>query len=499
MPLKDEPVFNPDHTLDTPQYADIKEAIAGVAPRHGLRETDDYGVIAVSAPVTTNPISKRALEHLRALLKFETVNPPGNETPAARWVEQRLLAAGLEPVFLEPAEGRGNVVCRIAGATDEPPLLLTGHLDVVPVDLEHWDVPPFEAQIKNGYLYGRGTIDMKNHVASCLSIVEAIAQSGQTPRRDIIFAAVADEEEGCAYGSRYLVEEHPELVRAGWMIGEVGGHSMDVNGVRYYPVQIAEKGTALIRMTAKGEPGHGSAPHGQMAMTRLGEALAKLGNNRLPQHNTPVVEAFIRKLAAHQPMPQRAVMPLLLKPALAEVLLTKLLSSSQARSMGALLSNTVSATLLQGSVKFNIIPGEVSATLDGRTLPGQTGQDLVRELRELLGDDLSFEILEECPSLSQPRAESPLFTAICDTLKRHDPAGIPLPTLIPGFTDAQYFSRLGARCYGFSPHRYPREDNIRFMDLFHGHNERIHVDGYQWGVQMLTEVIERFCGLKLLP
>lgn len=437
---------------------------------------------------------RRALEHLQTLVRFETVNPPGNEKPAAEWVFARLKEAGLEPELLEPAPGRANVICRIKGTgRGGGPLLLTGHLDVVPVEPEHWDVPPFEGTIKGGYLYGRGTIDMKNHVASCLLMMELIARSGVTPSRDIIFAAIADEEEGCRWGSQYLVEEHPEKVRAEYMIGEVGGHTLDIGGVRYYPIQIAEKGTARIKMTALGQPGHGSTPPGQTAVTRLGRALDVLGRKRLPHHVVPVVREFFGHLARHQSAPLRHVLPRLLHPILGPLLLKKVLSGEQARLMGALLGNTVSPTMLEASNKFNVIPGEASAVLDGRTLPGFTAEDLVAELRQLLGDEhLRFEILAATPPMQQQRADSELYTIICDTLHRHDPTGVPIPSMIPGFTDAHYFGRLGARCYGFAPHRYPKEDNIKFSELFHGHNERIHVEGYLWGVQVLWEVVSRF-------
>lgn len=440
-------------------------------------------------------MQKRALELLQSLIRFDTTNPPGNERPAAEFVVSELEKVGLKAEILEKMPTRSNVVCRIPATDPEPgagPLLLAGHLDVVPAEEEHWDCPPFAAEIRDGYLYGRGAIDMKNHVAACLLIVQKLAEENIRTRRDVIFAAVADEEEGCTYGSKFLVEEHPDKVRADWMLGEIGGYTLYLNGVCYYPVQIAEKGRVLVKMSAHGTPGHGSMPHKDMAVTRLGEALQKLGKSRLPVHATRVMERFLGMLEATQPAPAKWVLPRLLDPRLSSVLCDKLLPAEQASSLGSLVSNTVSATMLEGSGKFNVIPSKASALLDGRILPGHSPEDLVAELKALLGDDLSFEILEHFPAVEQKNPHSELYTLITETLTKYDPSGIPLPYMVPGFTDAQFFSRLGARAYGFSPHRFPEEDKIKFTDLFHGHNERIHVEGFGWGTSMLWELVRKF-------
>ncbi len=434
----------------------------------------------------------RGLSHLQTLLRFPTINPPGNERVAAEFIAAQLRKSGLEPEILERAPERSNVVCRIRGTTDEGPLLLTGHTDVVPVELEHWNHPPFEAEIHGGYLFGRGAIDMKNHVAACLLMMQLLAERGIKPRRDVIFAAVADEEEGCQYGSRFLVEEHPEKVRAEWMMGELGGYPLALNGVRYYPIQIAEKGQVFVRMTARGKPGHGSMPHREMAATRLGKALELLGRSMLPIHVVEPVRNFLEILKQTQPSPQKWAIGTLLNPKIAPTLCQKVLPAELGKSFGAVLSNTVSTTRLEGGFKNNMIPSSFSALLDGRLLPGQTGDDLVRELRELLGDDLIFETWDEALGFQQDTPDSPLYRTICETLKKYDPEGVPLPYMIPGFTDAQYFHRLGTRCYGFTPMYFPPEDNVKFMDLFHGHNERIHVEGYQWGLRVLWDVVSKF-------
>lgn len=433
----------------------------------------------------------RALEDFRTLLRFRSINPPGNEGPAADFVAQRLKDAGIETTIVYSGD-RPNVVGRIRGdGSAGGPLLLTGHLDVVPVEEQYWDLEPFAAEIKDGYLYGRGAIDMKNMVAMSLSIAQAIKASEATLTRDLIVAFVSDEEEGCEHGSKFLVENHPELVQADYMLGEIGGFNLEINDVRYYPIQVGEKGLCRIRLSAFGEPGHGSMPHNENAVVRISEAIAKLGRTRLPYHHVQSVEANLRAIAKHQKSPVREVLPLVLKPLLRDVMLDKVIADkSLAKTLGALLANSVSPTGLEAGIKINMIPSSASALLDGRVLPGQTPDDLIRELKAVIGEGFEFEIIHDSPG-RESDMHDPMFEKICENVRRHDPQGIPIPSLVPGFTDAQYFGRLGMQCYGYSPVRFPSEDNIKFSDLFHGHNERIHVEGFLWGLRSLWDLVRR--------
>jgi len=442
-------------------------------------------------------ICDQAVADLQSLLRIPSVNPPGGELPAITLLEGRLEDAGLAYERFD-LDGRPNLVSRLSGdGTGGGPLLLTGHVDVVPVEREHWDHDPFAGEIHDGYLFGRGAIDMKNMVTMCLHVISMAKRSGLTPTRDIIFAAVSDEEQGCTYGSRFLVEEHPETVRADYMIGEVGGFPLDVNGVRYYPIQVAEKGIARIRVTTIGRPGHGSMPHDEMAVSRLGEVLGRLARARLPQHNTPTMERFVRGLAETQRGAARLILPLLLRPSMSGFVIKRLLPDrSSAETFAANLSNTVSPTMLSGSEAVNVIPGTASVLLDGRLIPGQTAEDLVRELREILPPDVRIDVESWAPGRADDGDDDPLLEAIFENVRRHDPDGVPLPYMIPGFTDAAYFGRLGARCYGYSPLRFPRDDGVVFKDLFHGHNERIHVEGFRWGLVCLWDLVSRFVGLS---
>jgi acetylornithine deacetylase/succinyl-diaminopimelate desuccinylase-like protein len=441
-----------------------------------------------------------AVQDLRTLLKFNTVNPPGNEALAIDYIRKRLDEHKIEHVTVD-SEGRPNLIARIKGTSEtEGALLLTGHVDVVPVEIDHWDADPFAAEIRDNYLFGRGAIDMKNMIAMCLQVMILAKNSDKKPHRDLIFAAVSDEEQGCQHGSKFLVDKHPELVNADYMIGEVGGFNLDINDVRYYPIQVAERGTARLKITATGQPGHGSVPHGNMAVISLAKALDNLSQHRLPQHPCRTVKAFIAELAAAQPAPARWVLPLLLNPILSPLVLNFLLpDKGTAETFSANLSNTVTPTVLEAGDSINVIPGEASAYLDGRLLPGQKAEDLIREIRPYLGENVSIELLSWHPGRENPPGDDPLYRAICSNIMKHDPEGIPIPYMVPGFTDAGYFGELGMRCFGYTPIRFPREDNIQFKALFHGHNERIHIEGFRWGVACLWDLVSGFSGIRLDP
>jgi len=396
------------------------------------------------------------------------------------------------------SKGRPNVVCRGKGTGEGGgPLLLTGHVDVVPVDREKWTQDPFGGEIVNGYLYGRGAIDMKNMVTMCMHVTMLAAQAQRPPSRDIIFAAVSDEELGCTHGSKFLVEQHPDWVRAEYMIGEVGGFSQDVGKVRYYPVQVAERGIARLTLTALGTPGHGSIPHGDMAIAKLAKALDLITRTRLPLHPTATMTRFLEVLASTQPAPARWVLPKVLNPRWSSLVLDRLIQDRDtAEAIAANLSNTAVPTLLHGGQAINVIPGEVSAQLDGRLIPGQRAEDLVEELHALVGDLVQIRIDHAHPGREHADVDDdPLFQAICDTILRHDPQGVPLPYMVSGFTDAAYFGTLGATCFGYSPLRFPREDKVKFKELFHGHDERIHVEGFRWGLGCLWDLVARFTDL----
>lgn len=436
-------------------------------------------------------LANHAIRLCQTLLRIDTTNPPGRERAAADVVADELDRAGLSPKLIESAPDRANVVARLTGTGELPPLLLTAHLDVVEADPAVWAHPPFSGVIADGCLWGRGAIDMKNMAAMSIAIMTRLAREKRKLRRDIIFAAVADEEAGCDYGSRFLVENHADLVRAEYAIGESGGYTLHVGGGIFYPIQVAEKGICWVRARVTGEAGHGSMPREDSAIIKLAEAIARLGEDGLPVHVTPYVRDFVEGLASRKAGPLTPLLLKLLHPNVAPHILRKLPDRSIARSFAALLSNTASPTLLRAGAKINVIPGVAEMDIDGRTLPGQTEDDFLRELSAVLGPGISLEVLKYMPATTTDPVESPLFDTIRNAILAREPSAAVIPYMIPGFTDAKYFTKLGAKWYGFSPVKMP--PGLRFAELFHGRDERIPVDGLAWGTDLLFDVVERFC------
>ncbi|MDC3957318.1 M20/M25/M40 family metallo-hydrolase [Polyangium jinanense] len=436
-------------------------------------------------------IGEHAFRLCQTLLRIDTTNPPGRERAAAEVVAGELAAAGLDPITLESAPERTNVVARLRGTGELPPILLTAHLDVVEAEASAWKHPPFSGVVADGCLWGRGAIDMKNMAAMSVAILARLAREKPRLRRDVIFAAVADEEAGCDHGSRFLVENHADLVRAEYAIGESGGYTLHLGKATFYPIQVAEKGICWVRARVRGEPGHGSMPREDSAVVKLANAIARLGEKPLPVHVTPYIRDFVDGLASKQPAPLRSLLRRLLHPAIAPHVLRALPDRSMARSFGAMLSNTASPTILRAGAKVNVIPGFAEAEIDGRTLPGQTEADFLRELGAVLGPEVSLEVIRSAPATAIDSVDSPLFDAMRAAILDREPGATVVPYMIPGFTDAQYFTRLGAKWYGFSPVKMPK--GLRFAELFHGHDERIPVDGLKWGTEVLFDVVRRFC------
>lgn len=436
----------------------------------------------------------RAVSLLRDLIRFDTTNPPGNEAACAEYLAGFLRFTGLEPEVLSSGPGRGNVVARLAGTGKKPPLLLCAHLDVVPADAARWTHPPFGAEIHGGYLYGRGAIDMKNMAAMSAMVLALLARLEVKPDRDIIFAGVADEEVGCDHGSAWLVERHPEKVRAEYALGEIGAFTLHLNGRTFYPIQTAEKGICWIRARVRGKPGHGSIPLPENATVRLAEAVARIGRERLPMHVSDAVRRFVSALAAGNPVPARQILPLLLQKATSNAILDRVMPDrASANVFNALLRNTVSPTVLRAGNKTNVIPGEATAELDGRVALGSSVSELLAELRAVAGPDIEFEVIREAPPTeTSPDTEG--FATLANVVRDHDPQGIPIPYVIPGFTDAKSWSKLGTKCYGFSPVRFDPTHNIKFSELYHGDDERIPVDGFEFGLRMLFDAVCRLAG-----
>ena len=446
---------------------------------------------------TTEPGDASSIGHdaqtmCQALLRMDTTNPPGNERACADYLDGKLREVGYQPTILESAPTRANLVCRHRGNGSRPPLLLTAHLDVVEAYPEHWDHPPFSGVIADGCLWGRGAIDMKNMAAMSAAVMRRLAREKKVLDRDVIFAAVADEEAGCDLGSAWLVENHRELVEAEYAIGESGGFSLHLGKKTFYPIQVAEKGICWVRAVVRGEPGHGSMPRGDNAVLALSSAVSKLVPGAFPAHPTQWVKEFLTAVADAQPAILRPLLRVFSNPTLLAKLIKHLPEKPTTRGFAAILSNTASPTVLSGGAKINVIPSEASVLIDGRTLPGQSDEDFLRELGHILGPDVELEIVKSAPPVVTEPVASPLYDIISEEIIKREPEATVVPYMIPGFTDAKYFTKTGAKWYGFSPIKIERGSGIRFAEMFHGHNERVPVAGLHWGTEVLYDVVTRF-------
>lgn len=448
---------------------------------------------SIAEKVDWKPTLDEAVGLFRELVRIDTTNAPdreGNEIEAAELLAHKLDAEGLEYDLLESAPGRGNIVTRIHGdGSGGGPILLNGHLDVVPADPAGWDHPPFGAEIHDGCIWGRGTIDMKNMVTMSVMCVILLKRLGVDPSRDVVFAGVADEEAGSRFGSMWLVDEHPGLVHAEYVLGELGGFNLEMSGHRFWPVQIAEKGSARLTIRTTGTPAHGSLPSRDNAVAKIAEAAARLGNRRLPHHVTAVARDFIEMLAEKLPTPRAQILRAVLNPRLSGLVLDRVLPDRDlAAVFDALTHNTANPTIIAGGDKINQIPARAELRVDGRTLPGYDAEDLVHEVRHLIGDGYAIEIeIDESEPAVVADADNEIMHEIERVLTTHDPGAVVLPNLIPGFTDAKAYSKLGSTCIGFSPLRLGPE--MSFTKMFHGDNERIPVKGFHFGMRALFEVV----------
>jgi acetylornithine deacetylase/succinyl-diaminopimelate desuccinylase-like protein len=438
--------------------------------------------------VSTDPVgvAEEAIQHLQSLLRIDTTNPPGNETAAAEYLAGVLRREGYEPHVIESAPGRGNVVARYPGTGEAAPLLVYGHVDVVTAEPVHWSRSPFSGDVADGCVWGRGALDMKSMVAQELMLMLSLKREGARLRRDVIFAATADEEVGGDAGMGFLVDHHPDLIRAEYGLSEGGGTTMYVAGREFYDVRTAEKGTCRFTLRAVGPPGHASIPRPDTAIERLSRAVLSLSTSRLPFRPTPTAARFFEGVCAALGLPAEARH-------LTEYNLDRVLGHlplDLRQFMVAITRDTAVATVLSAGEKFNVIPSEAEARIDGRYLPGQTAEGFLHEVRHVLGDGYELEPFDVTAPLEDPPGD-PLYLTVADVMSRHAPQAGILPTMLSGATDAKHVARLGTRCLGFGPLRVP--PGFPSDSLVHGHNERIPIDGYLWGVRVLQDIVTQFC------
>ncbi|CAN2199664.1 ArgE Acetylornithine deacetylase/Succinyl-diaminopimelate desuccinylase and related deacylases [Candidatus Nanopelagicaceae bacterium] len=416
------------------------------------------------------------------LIRIPSVNfgeGKGDEKAVAEYVVASLAEVGISATIYESAPNRCNVIANIEGSdTSRPGLVVHGHIDVVPANAADWSVDPFAAEIRDGMIWGRGAVDMKNVDAMILAIVRKWARTGYKPPRNIVLAFFADEEAGMTFGSRWMAAQHPEVF-AGCTeaISEVGGFSVTVgDGKRLYFVEAAQKGIHWMRLIAAGRAGHGSMMNEENALTALSDAVAKIGKFTWPQRYTETVKILFKKIAQATGKPYDESD---LRPLLKEI-------GPTARMIGATLQNTANPTMLEAGYKANVIPGSASAVIDGRFLPGYE-DELNETIRSIIGPDITIETVSRDIAL-EVNFEGDLVDAMCSAITKHDPEGIPVPYLMSGGTDNKALSELGIVGYGFSPLRLPAD--LDFMALFHGVDERVPISGLEFGVNVLADFLE---------
>jgi acetylornithine deacetylase/succinyl-diaminopimelate desuccinylase-like protein len=431
-------------------------------------------------------LHERPAELLQRLIRFDTTNPPGNESPCIEWVAGVLRDAGFDPGIHAKDADRPNLIARLPGQGLAPGLLLQGHLDVVPAK-GSWSRAPFGGEIAEGYVWGRGALDMKGGVAMMLAAFLRAAAADARPPGDVLLCLMSDEEAGSDHGARFLVEEHAELfdgVR--FAIGEFGGFTVDFAGRRFYPMMVSEKQLCSVRAVLHGPAGHGSLPVRNGAMGRLGHLLAALDRRRLPVHVTPVVRSLVNAIAAEVPAVAAVPLRALLRPRLTDRVLDGL--GERASFFDPLLHNTVSPTIVRGGHAANVIPGEASLDLDCRLLPGFRPDDVLEELRTLARIDMELEVLRHDPG--PPSPDMALYDTLAGILRELDPAARPVPLLLPAVSDGRFFARLGIQTYGSLPMQLPR--SMRFTELIHSEEERIPVASLEFGTNAIFRLLERF-------
>lgn len=435
------------------------------------------------AQQTPSDAENEVVQLCSELIQIESVNTGDPDTigdgeaQAARYIQAKLEEVGYETVYLEAVPGRGNVICRLKGAdASRGALLIHGHVDVVPANAAEWTVDPFSGAVRDGYVWGRGAVDMKDMVAMTVAVARDLKRSGHVPPRDLIFAFMSDEEAGGKYGAFWLAEHHPELFTdATECISEVGGFSVSLDETRRaYLVAVAEKGIAWATLRATGTAGHGSMTNSDNAVTRIAAAVTRLGNYEFPLFRTATVDAFLRSMTELTGMefPEEDL----------EGAVGKLGGIS--RIVNATLRNTANPTMLKAGYKANVIPSHAEATVDCRVLPG-TEHNFRELVAEIVGDGIEIEWLWTSP------LEIPFEGALVDQMKAallaEDPDGTAVPYMLSGGTDNKAFDELGIKGYGFSPLRLPAD--LDFSALFHGVDERVPVDALTFGTRVLDRLL----------
>ena len=427
-------------------------------------------------------------EILQKLIRFNTVNPPGNEEDCIGYLKDLLDEAGLETKIIAKVPGRPNLFVRLAGAESPalPPVLLYGHVDTVPVTGQAWSVDPFEGLIKDGCLWGRGVLDMKGFLVMYISAALRLKAEGAVLPFDVLMLFLCDEEDKGEFGAKYICgSEHKDLLKdVKYAICELGGFSMFLCGKKFYPIMVSEKQCAHLKITFRGKGGHGSTLHRDSSVAKMGRALVLLNEKRLPLHVSEEARGMINAIAANIGL-KGLILRLALNPLFSGKILD--LIGADGEYFDVILHNTVNATIVKNqNDSINVIPEEVSVELDTRLIPRQKIEDVIRELQNLLGGDCSIEAVNYDPG--PDTVDFSLFENFAGVLKKCDPDAIPIPYIMSGVTDGRFFAKLGIQTYGFTPMNLPKD--FPLLELIHGADERIPLDALNFGANAVYELLK---------
>jgi len=442
----------------------------------------------MSTPSTNNrTIYERPVEIVQSLIRFDTTNPPGNEAECVAYVNKLLSEAGFTTTLLAKDPNRPNLITRLKGQGNAPPFLLYGHVDVVTTLGQAWTHPPFEGVIVDSCVWGRGALDMKGGVAMMLAAFLRAKSEGLSPSGDVVLAILSDEEGGGDYGAKYLVENHPEQFKGiHYALGEFGGARFYFGRKKLYPVMVAEKQICWMKAHVRGPGGHGAFLMRGGTMAKLARLLQQLDRRRLPVHITSAARQMIESMASALSFPQNLILRQLLNPRLTDLMLRLL--GTRGEGLQPLFHNTVNATIVQGGDKINVIPSEIALELDGRLLPGFKPDDMIAELRRLIGDDVELEVARHDPGPAEP--DMGFFDTLAGILREADPGAVPIPMFMPGVTDGRFFSRLGIQTYGFTPMNLPPDLNL--LQKAHAADERIPVESLDFGANAIYKALQRY-------
>jgi len=442
-------------------------------------------------------VEEEATDLLSDLIRINTTNPPGNETEAAKYLAKNMENEGFKCELFQSAPGRGSVITRLKGSGQKPNLLLLSHLDVVAANPKEWSVDPFAGIVKDGFVWGRGALDMKSMTAIEVMVMKLLKRNNLKLKGDVILAATADEEKGGEAGAGWLVRNHPEKVRTDYVINEGGGLAMPINGKNLFTIQTAEKGILWFKVKAKGSPGHGSVPGAaDNAIMRMNRVVERLGNHRAKMMLVPAVKQFLGEVAKENKLLQQGVSLLLANPEAGDQILDMLAQTEKAMAeeVRAMLRMTITPTVIHGGVKENIIPSECEAVFDCRILPRQNPTEAMKEIKDLIRDigleKLEFETIQ-ANEPSESSAETPLYEKIVSVLKEFEPGCATTPILLTGGTDSRFFRRIGSICYGFQPQRADMPYG-EMLKTIHGIDERISVENLVFGTSVLYSIMEQF-------